>query len=375
MQGINYALYHYNSVSHRTEKMRNILFQNIQSLTPDYKGRIWIGANNMLLVYIIDEKRTVILDETDGVKPNGYIFTPMSMSLSRNIYLGGTQGLTVINKDIEISDNDKPAVNLLSINLDGREYYVRQGMTMDQFYELMRAAQGVPTTAAITMLQWREIYDKYADEGYTDVLHVSINGSGSSTYANAQQAAEALREERPDCKMRIHLIDSHTYSYVYGGPVVQAARRLRNGAEVGYVCAELEAAFARQEIVLSAFSLKQMKKSGRISAAAAFAGELLGLRPIISLIDGVTKVEDKVRGDAAVPAAMIKQVRKRMDYPDGDVHYMLGCTDIPNVKELEKLCRKEFGRGPDAVFKLGAAVASNTGPDAMAIVYQGVPRR
>lgn len=119
--GSNYALYHYNSVSHRSEKMRNILFQNIQSLTPDYKGRIWIGANNMLLVYIIDEKRTVILDETDGVKPNGYIFTPMSMSLSKNIYLGGTQGLTVINKDIEISDNDKPVVNLLSINLDGRD--------------------------------------------------------------------------------------------------------------------------------------------------------------------------------------------------------------------------------------------------------------
>lgn len=89
----------------------------------------------------------------------------------------------------------------------------------------------------------------------------------------------------------------------------------------------------------------------------------------------MTKVEDKVRGDAAVPAAMIKLARRRMDYPDGDIHYMLGCTDIPNVKELEKLCRKEFGRAPDAVFKLGAAVASNTGPDAMAIVYQGKPRR
>lgn len=119
--GSDYALYHYNSVSHRAEKMRNILFQNIQNLTPDYKNRIWIGANNTLLVYIIDEKRTVILDETDGVKPNGYIFTPMPMSLSKNIYLGGTQGLTVINKDIEISDNYTPAVNLLSIHLDGKD--------------------------------------------------------------------------------------------------------------------------------------------------------------------------------------------------------------------------------------------------------------
>ena len=165
------------------------------------------------------------------------------------------------------------------INLDGREYYVRQGMTMDQFYELMRAAQGVPTTAAITMLQWREIYDKYADEGYTDVLHVSINGSGSSTYANAQQAAEALREERPDCKMRIHLIDSHTYSMVFGWYVCECARKLRNGGDLRSCILELESKLGKVEICLAAFSLKQLKKSGRVSAAAAFAGELARWRP------------------------------------------------------------------------------------------------
>ena len=216
------------------------------------------------------------------------------------------------------------------ITLDGVSYVERRDFGFDEFYQMLRAAQGVPSTAQVTAIQFCEQYCKYVDEGYTDVVHVTINSTGSGTYDAAVLAQNMLREERPDHKLNIHLIDSHTYSYVYGAPVVQAA---------------------------------------------AFAGELLGLRPIISLIDGVTKVEDKVRGDAAVPAAMIKQVRKRMDYPDGDVHYMLGCTDIPNVKELEKLCRKEFGRGPDAVFKLGAAVASNTGPDAMAIVYQGVPRR
>lgn len=76
------------------------------------------------------------------------------------------------------------------INLDGKEYYERHDLTLDEFYELMRQAQGVPTTAAITMLQWQEVYEKYADEGYTDVLHVSINSNGSSTYANAMQAAK-----------------------------------------------------------------------------------------------------------------------------------------------------------------------------------------
>ena len=212
------------------------------------------------------------------------------------------------------------------------------------------------------------------DEGYTDVVHVTINSTGSGTYDAAVLAQNMLREERPDHKLNIHLIDSHTYSYVYGAPVVQAARRLRNGAEVGYVCAELEAAFARQEIVLSAFSLKQMKKSGRISAAAAFAGELLGLRPIISLIDGVTKVEDKVRGDAAVPAAMIKWVESRVDSMK-DTPYMVAYTSSTAKRdELVKLCKKAFGHAPLIVFQLGGVVSANTGPDGIAIVYEGKPR-
>ncbi len=261
------------------------------------------------------------------------------------------------------------------INLDGREYYVRQGMTMDQFYELMRAAQGVPTTAAITMLQWREIYDKYADEGYTDVLHVSINGSGSSTYANAQQAAEALREERPDCKMRIHLIDSHTYSMVFGWYVCECARKLRNGGDLRSCILELESKLGKVEICLAAFSLKQLKKSGRVSAAAAFAGELLGLRPVISLTDGVSKVEAKVRGDAAVAPAMLKWIKTRVDDMRATPYMMAYTSNTQKRDELLKLCKKEFGHPPMCIFQLGGVVSANTGPDCIAIAFEGKPRR
>ena len=64
------------------------------------------------------------------------------------------------------------------------------------------------------------------------------------------------------------------------------------------------------EICLAAYSLKQMKKSGRISAAAAVMGELMGIRPIITLIDGKTKVEAKVRGDDKVVPAMVELAKK-----------------------------------------------------------------
>lgn len=258
------------------------------------------------------------------------------------------------------------------ITLDGVSYVERRDFGFDEFYQMLRAAQGVPSTAQVTAIQFCEQYCKYVDEGYTDVVHVTINSTGSGTYDAAVLAQNMLREERPDHKLNIHLIDSHTYSYVYGAPVVQAARRLRNGAEVGYVCAELEAAFARQEIVLSAFSLKQMKKSGRISAAAAFAGELLGLKPIITIIDGVTKTASKVRGDNAVMPAIVAHAQKNME-PGSE--YIVGTTDKDNGKMLASLCKKAFGYPPKRVFLLGAAVATNTGPNAVAMVYRGKPRR
>lgn len=119
--GSESSLYHYNMASHKVQKVQNVLLHNIQSLVSDNKNRIWIGANNMLLCYLIDEKRTVILDETDGAKPNGYIFTPMPRSFSKNIYIGGTQGLTVIDKDIEISGRNDPTIDLLSVCLDGKD--------------------------------------------------------------------------------------------------------------------------------------------------------------------------------------------------------------------------------------------------------------
>ena len=80
----------------------------------------------------------------------------------------------------------------------------------------MRAAKGVPSTAAITPIQFCEKYCQYVDEGYTDVIHVPINKSGSSTYYNALMAQGMLREERPEHHLKIHLLDPHTYSMVFG---------------------------------------------------------------------------------------------------------------------------------------------------------------
>lgn len=266
-------------------------------------------------------------------------------------------------------------IDILSFHilLDDVDYIERVSCTSREFYDKMRAAKGVPSTAAITPIQFCEKYCQYVDEGYTDVIHVPINRSGSSTYNNALMAQGMLREERPEHHLRIHLIDPHTYSMVFGWYLCEMARKLQNGAEISHVIHEFEDKMNRMEIILGPYSLRQMKKSGRISAAAAFAGELLGLRPIITLIDGKTKVENKVRGDDKVVPAMVSLAKTRSAGVE-DFDYLIGHTDIAQLDDLLRACKKEFGKPPLLVFELGGVVSANTGPDTLALVYVGHPR-
>ena len=283
--------------------------------------------------------------------------------------------LTDSCSDIPQELADKYGIEVVGfpINLDGVEYMERKDFTNDQFYQMMRDAQGVPTTAAITQLQWCEIYERYVDEGYTDLVHLCINSAGSSTYNNAVKGAEMLAEERPGHKLNIQLIDSHTYSMPYGWYLCECARKVRNGGELATCVEEMKQSLDRVEICLAAYSLKQMKKSGRISAAAAVMGELMGIRPIITLIDGKTKVETKVRGDDKVVPAMVELAKKRSEGVE-DFDYMIGHTNIPQKDDLIKACRKAFGKDPLITFPLGGVVSANTGPDTIALVYVGHAR-
>lgn len=83
--------------------------------------------------------------------------------------------LTDSCSDIPQELADKYGIEVVGfpINLDGVEYMERKDFTNDQFYQMMRDAQGVPTTAAITQLQFCDIYARYADEGYTDLVYLS----------------------------------------------------------------------------------------------------------------------------------------------------------------------------------------------------------
>ena len=132
---------------------------------------------------------------------------------------------------------------------------------------------------------------------------------------------------------------------------------------------------SRVEAYLGVYTLKYLKKSGRISGGAAFVGEALGLKPISFVYDGAVKVCDKVRGEKALAAGICKKVAARVQQPEKQTGILL-YGDVPEERlaEVEKRMREEIGFKDVVRCAIGPSVLTNTGPLAIAVAYYGAPR-
>ena len=257
------------------------------------------------------------------------------------------------------------------IALDGEGYTERVDFTPEQFCEMLKKASGLPTTAQITQFEFFDKFEEYDRQGVEQTLYISINAGGSGTNAAAHAAAAQFHEEHPDSRMEIFIVDSHAYSMAEGAGVIEAKQKLDAGETMESVVEYLNDKYAKMEILLTAYTLKVIRKSGRISAAAAIAGDLLGIHPIFTLNDGVSQVVKKVRGDKAVVSGMATTMASRM--AQGTPYY-IGVSDHKYDEEYVEACTKKVGYAQVGIFHLGCAVLSNTGAEAVGLVFEGAKR-
>lgn len=272
--------------------------------------------------------------------------------------------------DIQLAQAEALGIEILSVMLsvNGESYRELVDLSTDEFYELLEKSDELPTSSQITAFTYNEKFKQYLDEGYTDVICVCINSKGSATYRNACMAKEELYESYPMAaeQMRIHVVDSRSYSALYGYPVRQAAMQAAQGVSADEIVAYLEDWFSKVSVYFVPMTLKYVKKSGRVSAAAAFAGDLLGLRPIIRITDGDTSISEKIRGEKKIVPHLADWAQKMM-IPETPYIILHGCSREYSDALGEELT-KRLGYPPAEYTKIGAAISINAGPDVAAVI-------
>ena len=257
-----------------------------------------------------------------------------------------------------------------TLTVGGESFREIYDKSTKEFYELLETTDEIPKHSQISPITFEETYKELFEKGYTDIISVSINSKGSGTFNNSVLAKNDFYENNPEAegKMRIYNIDSKCYTLFYGYPVMEAAKKIRRGAEPEEIVAYLEDWFNVSAIYAVPFTLKYAKKSGRISAAKAFAGELLGLKPVIMFADGNTETVDKIRGEKNIVSKLVEIVEKNMT-PQTPYIMLHGKNDTV-AKEVEKELAKKTGRKAEMFGSIGAVVTANIGPDLVAVVVR-----
>lgn len=274
-----------------------------------------------------------------------------------------------ISKENEERYKDLLVVMPFMVTIEGKSYADRIDIQPDEFYKILKEHQEIPKHSQITAIQFEDKYRELYEQGVRTIIVDVINSSGSQTYSNAVLAKKNTEDLKD---LTIYTVDSQNYTLCYGYPVIEACKKLEAGNSVESVVAYLEDWARHSESFIIGFELRHMKKSGRISAAASFLGELMGLRPLIYLAAEKTEVLRKVRGEKGVIDAAVETIASKM-IPE--TPWCVITTTRPDCeKEFIDKMTKKLGYGPAMVEKCGVVVSCNAGPEFIGVLTRGQER-
>ncbi|MBR3646668.1 MAG: DegV family protein [Lachnospiraceae bacterium] len=278
--------------------------------------------------------------------------------------------------DILVEDVAKYSIEVVpfKVAMGDNSYTSNVDFTNDEFYKMLDDFEGIPTTSQITPFEFEELYADKHNQGVEELILVLINSKGSATYNNAIMARNNFFEENPDAEgdINIHIFDGAGYNGIYGWPVIEAAKLVQEGADIDTVISCLKEELSKKQIYFGMYSLKYTGKSGRIPSAAAFVGEVIGLKPIMKIWDHEIVTANKAKGEKKMMTTVINMTLESME--EGSPYSVVYGSDKSVADEIAAKLTDKLGYGPTYIFQIGAAVAINAGPKVVGVIFDSKER-
>ncbi|MDY4104135.1 MAG: DegV family protein [Oscillospiraceae bacterium] len=252
----------------------------------------------------------------------------------------------------------------LTVHFGDREYIDGVTITKREFYEKLIESDEMPHTSQATPAAFEAVFAQVAEAGDTAVV-LTISEKLSGTYQSAVIAAA----EYPGI---IHVVDTQN-ACIGSGILVELALRLADAGRSAEEIAE-ELTRERENVCLIALldTLEYLKKGGRISRLAAFAGGILAIKPVVRIADGEIQILGKARGSKQGNNLLVNEIEKT-----GGVDFsrpvLLGYSGL-NDDLLQKYIadsRPLWAESPEPlrITDISSVIGTHAGPGAIAAAF------
>ena len=198
-----------------------------------------------------------------------------------------------------------------------------------------------------------------------ELVVITLSSKLSGTYQSACIAAE-------DFPGRVHVVDSLSATMGERLLVLEGLRLVSDGMSAAETAKTLEA-YRHQICVLGMLdTLEYLKKGGRISSATAFAGELLAIKPVVTIYDGEVRLIGKARGSKNGNNLLRKLVGEKggVDFSRPFTLAYSGLSDAMLKKYIDD-SRDLWQSAADAlpISTIGCVIGAHLGPGAVGVAF------
>lgn len=271
----------------------------------------------------------------------------------------------IVDSTADLFTELKSRVDVVQLTVHfGEEEYL-DGVTIDHktFYEKLIESDVLPTTSQATPDSFIKEFQKIKENGDSAVV-ITISSKLSGTYQSAVIAAEDFDN--------IYIVDSGSAA-IGSGILAERALKLADDGMNAREIAELLNEEKEKIVIIALFdTLEYLKKGGRISKTAAFAGSVLNIKPVLSVIDGEITVLGKARGSKMGNNLLVEEIEK-VGGVDFEKPVLLGFTGLSDALLLKYIEDSKYlwekGLKDIRYTAIGSVIGTHAGPGAIAAAF------
>ncbi|MEA4902102.1 DegV family protein [Desulfitobacterium sp.] len=268
--------------------------------------------------------------------------------------------------DLEPDIIEQYGIQVLPLHIiyNDREYRDRVDITPQEVYD--RLEEEVPKTSLPSPTEIYELFNRLHEEKFTHVLAIHLSSGLSGTYQTVSKVAEEYKD------MVIEVIDSKTLSMGLGFSVLEAAKELQRSLNFEEVKRRAKETIEHMKAYYVVCTLEYLKKGGRIGYVAGTVGELLHIKPIISInSEGKYFTVAKVRGREQSLRKLASILKEHVCDTLSNVAIVHGGAE-QEARNLEKIA-KEHKNVKEVLFgQISPALGVHTGPGLVGLLVYPV---
>lgn len=221
---------------------------------------------------------------------------------------------------------------------DGKSYRDGIDISAGEIYRIMRRRQDLPTTSTPSAGDFLDVY-RQINQSMEGVACITLTSLQSKTFEAAVVAREMAKERMPNAKVEV--IDSRAVGGSLGFVVLEAARAAEKGGDLQQVCDAARRAMEGVVLIAMLDTLYYLARTGRVGRAAAWAGSILNMKPVLEHTTevGETMPLARPRSKAKAVEFILQTMAERVG--NATVH-----ANVHHADELEdgERLKEEIGR-------------------------------